>query len=200
MKVRLKTLLDKPRGGAWRSSARGVNCPVKSGKRSSDAMKQKLGREIYYIAGMQRAWKGSKHSVGICSSSEEIKQRFAEIAIKALGVKSEKIIVEGNCIFFYHSRIEKQLQRIIRNRTKIFSKPGESAYSYIAGIVDATGKITRNSIRLSLDTGDELVLERMGIHTKQGYVLNLSNFFMLIKPYSLLLSSIRTPGNERDPC
>ena len=31
MKARLKTLLDKPRGGAWPSSARGVNCPVKSG-------------------------------------------------------------------------------------------------------------------------------------------------------------------------
>ncbi len=31
MKVRLKTLLDKPRGGAWPSSARAVKCPVKSG-------------------------------------------------------------------------------------------------------------------------------------------------------------------------
>ncbi len=31
MKVRLKTLLNKPRGGAWPSSARAVKCPVKSG-------------------------------------------------------------------------------------------------------------------------------------------------------------------------
>ncbi len=31
MKVRLKTLLNKPRGGAWPSSARAVRCPVKSG-------------------------------------------------------------------------------------------------------------------------------------------------------------------------
>ena len=31
MKVRLKTLLDKPRGSAWPSSARAVRCPVKSG-------------------------------------------------------------------------------------------------------------------------------------------------------------------------
>lgn len=31
MKVRLKTLLEEPRGVAWPSSARGVNCPVKSG-------------------------------------------------------------------------------------------------------------------------------------------------------------------------
>ncbi len=30
MKVRLKTLLNKPRGGAW-PSARAVKCPVKSG-------------------------------------------------------------------------------------------------------------------------------------------------------------------------
>ena len=31
MKVRLKALLDEPRGGAWRPSARAVRCPVKSG-------------------------------------------------------------------------------------------------------------------------------------------------------------------------
>ena len=31
MKVRLKTLPDTPRGGAWPSSARAVKCPVKSG-------------------------------------------------------------------------------------------------------------------------------------------------------------------------
>ncbi len=31
MKVKLKTLPDKPRGGAWPSSARAVKCPVKSG-------------------------------------------------------------------------------------------------------------------------------------------------------------------------
>ena len=31
MKVMLKTLLDKPRGSAWPSSARAVRCPVKSG-------------------------------------------------------------------------------------------------------------------------------------------------------------------------
>ncbi len=31
MKVRLKVLLDEPRGSAWPSSARAVKCPVKSG-------------------------------------------------------------------------------------------------------------------------------------------------------------------------
>ncbi len=31
MKVRLKTLLNEPRGGAWPPPARAVRCPVKSG-------------------------------------------------------------------------------------------------------------------------------------------------------------------------
>ena len=31
MKVKLKTLPNKPRDGAWPSSARAVKCPVKSG-------------------------------------------------------------------------------------------------------------------------------------------------------------------------
>ncbi len=31
MKVRLKVLLEEPRGGAWPPSARAVRCPAKSG-------------------------------------------------------------------------------------------------------------------------------------------------------------------------
>ncbi len=31
MIVKLKTLLEEPRGGAWPPSARAVRCPVKSG-------------------------------------------------------------------------------------------------------------------------------------------------------------------------
>ena len=32
MKVRLKVLPNRPRGGAWPPSVRAVRCPVKSGK------------------------------------------------------------------------------------------------------------------------------------------------------------------------
>ena len=66
MKVRLKILPDEPRGSAWRSSARGVNCPVKSGKLASGKMAKKLelNPDISYMLGlhMQQAGFVRRHS------------------------------------------------------------------------------------------------------------------------------------------
>ncbi len=47
MKVRLKTLLDKPRGGAWPPPARAVRCPVKSGNEQDLCLQ--LPASIYAI-------------------------------------------------------------------------------------------------------------------------------------------------------
>ena len=52
MKVRLKTLLDEPRGSAWPPSARAMRCPVKSGN-EQDLYPQLLTtcRRIEHIVG-----------------------------------------------------------------------------------------------------------------------------------------------------
>ena len=47
MKVRLKTLPDKPRGGAWPSPARAVKCPVKSGNERDPRCQLLLCSERY---------------------------------------------------------------------------------------------------------------------------------------------------------
>ncbi len=49
MKVRLKVLPNKPRGGAWPSSARAVRCPAKSGN-ERDLYPQLL---VFFLGGAQ---------------------------------------------------------------------------------------------------------------------------------------------------
>ncbi len=54
MKVRLKALLDKPRGSAWPSSARAVRCPVKSGNERDLYLQLLTNYVIEHIVGTAR--------------------------------------------------------------------------------------------------------------------------------------------------
>ncbi len=163
-------------------------------------MKIKLDKDLCYIAGMKSKWKGDENSIGVCTQSTEVQARFLEIAIKRFGEKAEKIKVEGKCAYFYNSNLSRSLEKkVIEKKVKLFTKINENSLSYIAGIVDSSVRIGKRGIWLDLDKGDELILENLGIHTKDGFVLNISFFIMLEKPFSVLLSNIRLPGNERDP-
>lgn len=51
MKVRLKVLLNEPRGGAWPSSARAVKCPVKSGNERDLCLQLPAGLVTGHIVG-----------------------------------------------------------------------------------------------------------------------------------------------------
>ncbi len=199
MKVRLKTLPDEPRGGAWRSSVRGVNCPVKSGKQLSDAMKAKLSKEFCYLAGLSRLSKEEKSKVSAKSEIKEIIERFVEIAVK-LGVEPRKIVVEENETFFYHSKIARQIRKIRENEIKVFRHRNELSSSYIAGIFDARGSIRSKSVEISsMKPSEAIMLENLGMHVRGNRIANISEFIMLIKGYSLRIELIQLPGNERDP-
>ncbi len=161
-------------------------------------MKIRLTKDLCYLAGTQACWKGEASSIGICTSNAELQQRFISLLI-GLGVKPEKIKVSKSCTICYNSRLAKRLAKIRQRSLKIFSRISDKSLSYIAGIVDACAKQTKQGISIRLDRQSTLLLELLGFHTRDGYVLNLGDFIMLIKPYSLFLSSIRTPGNERDP-
>ncbi len=76
MKVRLKALLNKPRGSAWPSSARAVRCPVKSGNE----------RDLYLqlLANLDRAHcgdcsgngeEGAGYGRSVCSESSGLHAR-----------------------------------------------------------------------------------------------------------------------------
>jgi len=203
MKVRLKTLLDKPRGGAWRSSVRGVNCPVKSGKQPSGAMRIKLKPEICYVAGIYSKVDSSSSKIELRTESSAVEERFIEIAIKSLGILPERVIAEGTRkrnIYFYHSKMAKQLRYIISNETRLFKKRDANAASFVAGMFDAAGRVSNGMLSIEGLTGsDQVMLENLGIYTEGKRIRNISSFITLIHGFSVLLEHIQLPGNERDP-
>ncbi len=66
MKVRLKVLLDEPRGSAWPPSARAVKCPVKSGNERDLCLQLQLTFGIKHIVGTaSENWRKVQATVGL---------------------------------------------------------------------------------------------------------------------------------------
>ncbi len=166
-------------------------------------MKTKLKPYMCYLAGMQR---GSEvgSAVGITTSIDAIEEKFIELCIKRLLIPPNRIIIEerggARHVYFYHSLIYRRLKEINEKKTRIFIRDSDLSRGYISGIFDANGHIGRNSISIrGMDAGDELILDRLGVHTLHGKILNISQFITLIKGCSVLFEHTHLPGNERDP-
>ena len=160
-------------------------------------------KELYYVAGLASKWSGKHNSVGISTSLPEIEQRFIGIALSDFGIEPTKMTVEQGensvIVYFFHSRVAKLLKKTADRRVML-AKNRELAARYLAGLFDANGVVTGTRVVIrGLDKKDELLLELVGIHSVNGSLLNISDFIMLIKPYSSLLSLSHLPGNERDP-
>jgi hypothetical protein len=199
VKVRLKILPDKPRGSAWRPSARGVNCPVKSGKSMSDTMTQKLRLtpDTSYMLGIYRCNRGKR--IELSSSDDDMIARFAKLAMDEFGIEPNKIIIdsEGKVkkTFFYNSTMVKRFEKALERRVNIFKYANAYSGNYFAALFDCNGGKDAKGIFLKgMDSVDEVVLERLNIHTdKRGskdYLANQSAFITLIKDYSLRIASI----------
>ncbi len=156
-------------------------------------MEKKLTPSICYMAGLvSKSNEKDKSAVGIQTGIEEIEQRFVEIALKEFSIEPTKIIIEeqagGRHLFFYHSRVSKQLKDICARETYLFKKKDKLSSSYVAGMFDGAGHVTHTTMTINpLSTPDALMLENLGVHTKGNAVLNISNFMSLIKESSLLL-------------
>ncbi len=77
MKVRLKVLLNKPRGGAWPSSARAVRCPAKSGN-ERDLRPQLLTRHVdraHCGDCIRKDEEGAGNGRSVCSESSGLHAR-----------------------------------------------------------------------------------------------------------------------------
>ncbi len=204
MKVKLKTLPNKPRGVAWRSSVRGVNSPVKSGKQVEFAMRTKLTKGICYMAGLQKNARGEPSKVGVATSINEIEEKFLEISIKELLIQPNRVIMEERDgvrhVYFYHTKISRMLRQIAEKETKIFLRANELSKSYVAGMFDAAGHISSSRVYIKgLNAKDELMLQQLGVYTRNGSMRNIADFLTLIRGFSILLEHAQLPGNERDP-
>ncbi len=74
MKVRLKVLPNRPRGGAWPTSARAVRCPVKSGNEQDPY--------LYLLTSLLR----NEHNIGTaCENRRKVWATLGQYAPNLLG-------------------------------------------------------------------------------------------------------------------
>ena len=157
-------------------------------------MRFKFTKELCYIAGLaSRTHEPERSQVGIMTSNDELMERFIKYAMK-LGVDSKKIMIEEQDttkhIYFYHSKLARIIQEVLKQRSALPKKGRELAVAFIAGTFDAGGHMMRDKITIKrLDKGDELLLELMGIHTVNSKILNIGDFFRLIKGHSIIAES-----------
>ncbi len=89
MKVRLKALLDEPRGSAWPSSARAVKCPVKSGNERDLYLQLLTTFGIEHIVGTARET-GRKVQATIGLYAPNLLGYTRATMIRTMGRNSEK--------------------------------------------------------------------------------------------------------------
>ena len=161
-------------------------------------MKSKITPSLCYMAGLvSRSAKKEKNSIGIETTIPEIEQRFIEIAIKDLEIEPTKILIEElegrKHVHFYHSRIAKQLKEIYSREVHVFKKRDALSASYVAGMFDSSGRVSRNSGEVSMTPitpDDSFMLENLGVHTKGNVILNVGNLISLISKDSILIQRI----------
>ncbi len=167
-------------------------------------MKTKLKPKICYLAGLLSKSGEVKNAIGITTSIEEIEHRFLDICLKELKIEPNKIIIEDNQrsrhIFFYNSRLRKELDKIIERETIIFKYRNEYSANYIAGMYDIAGHIQNGSLVINkLSPKDQMMFENLGLRTDSNKIRNISSIVTLISGFSIMLERIRRSGNERDP-
>ena len=159
-----------------------------------ESMKTKLTPNICYLAGIQSKWTGANNSVGVTTVNKETEQRFVEIAVNDLGVPAEKIhVTEANgryTTYFFHSRTAKMLEKIKREKLAIFKNKKDLVGWYVAGMIDAAGKLTGSGLQLKIESSDALLLENMGIHTSGQTISNLRDLIEMLGSKSAYLSSL----------
>ena len=158
-------------------------------------MPTKLSPEICYIAGLlSKSSQEERSMVGVRTTIDDVVENFVEVALR-IGIDTKKIIIEDiegtKYVYFFHSKIAKQAREIIEKETKIFKFKNEFSSNYIAGIFDASGRIHNGRVSIGgLSQMDHLMLQNLGIHTRGNSILNISDFFSLIKEKSIVLKNM----------
>lgn len=158
-------------------------------------MRFKLTSELCYLAGLAgRSRESERSAVGISTQNEKIGDRFINYSIK-LGVDPRKILMEEKGtfkhIYYYHSKLSRMIREVLKERAQLARKNRELAIAFIAGTFDANGHVIGNKVTIRrLEKGDELLLELMGVHTVNAKILNIGDFFRLIKSESTLASGM----------
>lgn len=157
-------------------------------------MRFKPTRELCYLAGVMDNYRADEKSyVGLRTKNGETVERFVKYAV-TLGVDTRKIMIEQagetQHAYFYHSKVARMIRDTLEKRTTLPRRNRELAACLVAGMFDSKGRITDRGVYLGrLDRADALMLENMGIRTRETRILNISVFLPMIKKESVLAGS-----------
>lgn len=157
-------------------------------------MKAKLRPGICYIAGLSRRM-SEKNMVCVLTGIDGIELRFIEIAVKELMVDPKKVVIDEQedgrrKVYFYHSRIARQLAEIQSREDRLFRTPNEFSSSYVAGMADSSGRFSKSGIYIdNLTPQDEVMLANLGVHTRNSRISNISALLKLLKGKSVLFGA-----------
>ena len=170
--------------------------------------KLKLNPDICYVLGIFSGNRPERSGpIVLLTTSERTLEKFVSICVNCLGVQPNKFSISENEGLFqvslYHSKLRKLFESSLKRRLTIFRWANEYSANYLAGLFDSNGGMDSYGLYIKrLSLADSQLMENLGIHTSQkgakSYIRNTGALIALIKSFSIVLSVIPTPGNERD--
>jgi len=160
-------------------------------------MRFKLTKDLCYLAGLAgMSHEPEKSMVGIKTSQDELAERFIACALKQ-GVNPQKIVIEQQDVvkhvYFFHSKLARMIKEILGERELLPKKGRDLAAAYISGMFDASGHCVKGSVYFRrVERRDDLMLELMGVHTRNGKVINAKHFVEIIKEQSTLAKRLQS--------
>ncbi|EQD34741.1 hypothetical protein B2A_12684 [mine drainage metagenome] len=167
--------------------------------------KLKLNPNVSYILG------ACSHTIneyiGIRSRYEKVVEKFVKLSMDEFGIEPNKVLISEehgvSDVKFYNSKLKRLLADALERKTRLFKYRNDYSAEYVAGLFDVYGGINQKGPYLiSMDSGDLLILENIGIHTMQqgskSYIINPSAFMGFIANHSVLVSKERYAKSVAD--
>ena len=150
-------------------------------------MKIKLTPELSYLIGL---WRKNRTIEGIgVRGDENILAVFSREVLEKQLTTPDKLLSEGNRVFFYHTSYRKFFQQIEKEQLERFRYLNEYAANYLAGLFDANGAIDEKGIVSisNLSPNDVMMLLRLGFVTRKRARIHVIDrpvvFLTFIKNY-----------------
>jgi len=130
-------------------------------------MKIKLSPELSYLIGL---WRKSRCPEGLgVEGDKEVLEIFTQEVLERQLTTSDKLLTDGDKVYFYHTAYRKFFQQIEAEELERFKYLNEYAANYLAGMFDAVGSIDeRGVVSFGYPTKqDEMMLLRLGFQTRR---------------------------------
>jgi len=160
------------------------------------SMKISLTPKLAYIIGL---WKARRTSEGIgVAGNQYIREIFMREAFAIKLAEADKIQLDEDKVFFYHSAYRKFFDDVVANELDRFAHKNEFSSNYIAGIFDGCGGfIEVNKQRFlflaKASKADEMMFLRLGFRAKKEggklVVINSPELLSFITPHLKFLGT-----------